>query len=151
MQVKDGIQIELTKDFGVSAEVLYKAWTTEDGLKQWWHPMGNTLRGLTNELRDGGKVEYQFSTAEGEEAFTISGVYKEVLPVKKLVYTWNWKLPSPSVQDTDFLLTIEFTSTGSGSSLHVMQENFTSEEAVQPHREGWENALQDLAAYLQKQ
>jgi uncharacterized protein YndB with AHSA1/START domain len=150
MQVKDEIQIELRKDFVATVEELYNAWTTEQDLKEWWQPMGNTLTGLVNELRDGGKVEYKFSTAEGAEAFTINGAYKEVQPAKRLVYTWNWKLPSPTVEDTDFLLIIEFASTGSGSSLHVIQEHFTSEEAVQPHREGWEAALQNLAAYLQK-
>ena len=150
MQVKDEIQIDLTKEFDVTAAELYKAWTTEEDLKQWWQPMGNTLTSLVNELKDGGKVEYKFSTAGGEEAFTISGTYKEVQPVTKLVYTWNWKLASPSLQDTDFLLTIEFSSAGSGSSLHVMQENFATEEAVQIHREGWENALESLAAYLQQ-
>ncbi len=149
MQVKDEIQIELRKDFKVAVEELYKAWTTEQDLKQWWRPMGNNLTALVNELRDGGRVEYKFSTAEGEEAFTISGSYKEVQPEKKLVYTWNWKLPS--VEDTDFLLTVEFASTGSGSRLHVIQEQFTSEEALKPHQEGWENALQSLAAHLQNQ
>jgi uncharacterized protein YndB with AHSA1/START domain len=148
--MKDEIQIELTKEFSVTADTLYKAWTTEEDLKQWWQPMENTLTHLVNELNEGGKVEYQFSTAEGEEAFTISGTYKEVQPAKKLVYTWNWKLPSPSVQDTDFLLTIEFSSKDSGSRLHVIQEKFTSAEAVQPHREGWENALESLASYLQQ-
>jgi uncharacterized protein YndB with AHSA1/START domain len=151
MQVKDEIQIEIRKVFGVTAEELYKAWTTEQHLKGWWRPMGNTLTGLVNELTVGGKVEYTFSTAEGAEAFTISGTYKEVQHGIKLVYTWNWKLPSPAVEDTDFLLTIEFASAGSGSNLHVVQEHFTSEEAVQPHRKGWESALESLASYVQKQ
>lgn len=151
MEVKNQMQIELSKEFGVTTEKLYKAWTYEQDLKQWWQPMGNKLTGLTNELREGGKVEYQFSTTQGDEAFTISGIYKDVQPAKKLVYTWNWKLPSPSVQDTDFLLTIEFASAVSGSSLHVVQQQFTSDELVQPHHEGWEKALESLAAFLQKQ
>ena len=151
MQVKDAIQIELSKEFPVPVDRLFKAWTTEEDLKQWWKPMGNTLTGLVNELSTGGRVEYKFSTDEGVEAFTISGTYKEAQPGKKLVYTWNWKLPSLSVQDTDFLLTIEFATTGGGSSLHVMQEQFTSEEAVLPHKEGWEGALQSLETYLQQQ
>ena len=149
MEKTQGLHVAISKEFNVPVERLYKAWTAEEELRQWWHPMENTLKQMTNELRNGGKVSYQFANSDGQEAFTITGVYKEVEEAKKLVYTWNWQLPTAVIQDSDFLLTITFESAGNGSKLHVKQENFTSEEAVHPHQEGWEKALNDLADYLQ--
>ena len=149
MEGATAVQLEMEKQFSVSADRLYEAWTTEKDLKQWWHPMENELQRVTNELKEGGTVRYEFATKEGGEAFTIDGTYKEVKERERLVYTWNWHLPSDSVQDSEFLLTIEFSGDENSSRLHVRQDQFSSEEAVHPHREGWEKALQSLQGYLQ--
>ena len=146
----DNLKFEINKEFNISAERLYQAWTTEEDLRQWWHPMENTLKSMTNDLKPGGNVVYTFSNNENQDVFTISGTYKEVEEVKKLVYTWNWQLPTATIQDSEFLLTIQFESNGNGSKLLVKQDNFANEEAIQPHREGWEKALNDLGAYLHK-
>jgi hypothetical protein len=37
-----------------------------------------------------------------------------------------------------------------GTRLSVTQENFTDQAAVQPHREGWDKALNDLYQFLSK-
>ena len=112
--------------------------------------MDNQLKHLTNDIKPSGEVAYTFESAEGKEVFTVTGNYKEVEEGKKLVYTWNWKLPTPTVHDSDFLLTVQFEPTGTGSRLHIKQDQIAHEESVQPHREGWENALNALQAYLNK-
>lgn len=138
----------MEKTFSAPVSKLYQAWTGEDQLREWWHPMGNNLVRCTNEIREGGKVEYHFETAEGEPAFVISGTYKVAKPEEELVYTWNWMLHSQAVEDSSFVLNIRFESAGEGSKLLVKQENFQSEESVQPHREGWEKSLNDLERFL---
>jgi uncharacterized protein YndB with AHSA1/START domain len=142
--------VEVSKEFNVPANRLYQAWTSEEDLRQWWRPMENQLKHLTNELKPGGEVVYTFESQEGKEVFTIKGTYKEVEPNSKLVYTWNWQLPTPTVHDSDFLLTVLFESTESGSRIRVKQDQFANEESVQPHREGWDKALESLHAYLNK-
>ena len=144
----EAIAIELAKDFDVPVERLFEAWTKEEELKKWWHPMGNNLRHCTNELKEGGAVAYDFETADGAPAFVINGTYKAVKVKEELVYTWNWALPTDAVQDSSFILSIRFESSNDGSRLHVKQENFQSEESVQPHKEGWEKSLADLERHL---
>jgi uncharacterized protein YndB with AHSA1/START domain len=148
MENTNDLKISLNKEFNVPVERLYEAWTSEKDLKEWWHPRENTLQSVTNDLKPGGKVAYNFTNNENKEVFIINGTYKEVEEGKKLVYTWNWQLPTATIQDSEFLLTIDFESTGNGSRLHIKQENFANEEAVQPHREGWEKGLSDLQQYL---
>ena len=151
MEKNSAIQLNVSKEFPVPAERLYAAWITPDDLKQWWHPMGNQLQQASTAPKVGGPVEYVFATENGDHSFTIKGTYKEVEDGKRLVYTWNWQLPAPTVGDSEYLLTIVFSAQGNGSSIEVTQDNFATEEAVHPHREGWEKALNDLHAYLSQQ
>lgn len=150
MEKSNGLKLDLSKDFGVPVERLYQAWIEPEDLKQWWHPMGNHLQQATTAPQEGGPVTYVFNAENGAHSFTINGRYKEVEEGKRLVYTWNWELPVPTVGNSEFLLTVVFSATASGSKLAVTQENFTEEEAVQPHREGWEKALEDLQQFLLK-
>lgn len=149
MQTANAVNLHVAKDFSVPAERLYEAWVTEPDLKAWWRPMGNVLTRLINDIKEGGTVRYEFATEGGEHSFTINGTYKKVEQGKHLQYTWNWEVPSNAVENAEFLLTINFLPQGAGSRLEVSQDNFKDEESVQPHREGWEKALEDLKQYLE--
>lgn len=110
--------------------------------------MGNELTSVTNELTEGGTVRYAFKTGASEDNIHIEGTYETVRPAEELVYSWIWQLPHQPVGNGDYKLHIRFENAGDNSRLHVAQENFGSEEAVQPHKEGWEKALEELEAYL---
>lgn len=143
-------QVSLAKEFPVSPEQLFQAWTSPEDLKQWWHPMGNQLTEVTNELKEGGTVRYVFKAGDQDESIEITGKYETVEENRQLVYSWIWHLPHQPVGNGDYKLTIGFEPNGAGSRLSVLQENFGTEEAVNPHREGWETALNDLEQYLSK-
>ncbi len=136
-------KLDLQRDFPVDRDTLYRAWTEEAALRKWWKPLGHELSSMTNDIREGGSVTYLFN-----ELLQISGTYQEAEPAKRLVYTWNWKLKHEPIHDANYLLTVEFLEKGEGSRLHVVQDQFASEEAIHPHREGWEKALEELATYL---
>lgn len=144
-------KIEVSKDFEAPVEQLYKAWIEEEALKAWWHPMNNDLVAVTNELEEGGAIKYVFQNKDGQHAFTINGVYKEVQPVQKLVYTWNWEVASDNIGSSNYLLHISFEDAGNGrSKLQIVQDDFKEDEAVQPHQQGWEEALNSLEQHLNK-
>lgn len=149
MESSSAIRLEVSQEFNVPPEKLFDAWTREDQLKEWWHPLGNRLETVVNELKNGGTIRYEFSNAEAGHPFIIEGKYKEVQGREKLVYTWNWKTEEESIGNAEYLLNVRFQPQGNGSRLEVTQENFSDEEAVQPHKEGWEKALQDLKSYLE--
>jgi uncharacterized protein YndB with AHSA1/START domain len=151
MNQQNAIKLEVQKEFPVPVPRLYQAWIDPETLKQWWHPMGNTLQQATTTPEPGGTVQYVFANEQGAHSFTINGTYKEVEDGKRLVYTWNWKVPEATVGDSDFVLQVKFDAAGNGSRLSVTQENFSAEEAVQPHREGWEKALNELHHFLAQQ
>ncbi len=139
------------KSFPVSVQVLADAWTSPEKLKQWWKPAGNQLKNVENDLKTGGKILYEFGTQSGQEDLKITGEYQEVQPDKKLVYSWNWDLPTTqAVTDNEFRLTVEFEPEGNGSKLKVTQENFKAQESIHPHQEGWNKALDDLLTFVSR-
>ncbi len=150
METQDALKLKASKDFSVPADQLYRAWVEPEELKQWWHPMGNQLQEVTNELKEGGHIRYVFETSQHHHPFEITGQYDEVKEGERLVYSWNWQLPDQAVGNSRYQLTVVFSIQGNGSRLEVTQENFASEEAVHPHQEGWDKALAALKQYLEK-
>lgn len=146
METNKTFKLETSKEFSVPANQLYKAWTEPKQLKQWWKPIGNQLIEVDNDIKEGGKVTYKFA----EDTLRISGEYLEVKEGENLTYTWNWEFPNDAVKNGAFKLNVRFEDKGNGSKLHVTQENFQDEETLQPHKEGWDKALNDLKNYLEK-
>jgi uncharacterized protein YndB with AHSA1/START domain len=145
MNNNDTLNIHLSKNFPVSRDTLYKAWTNPEELHQWWKPLGKQLSEVKNEIREGGTVQYIFEDGH----LQINGIYKEVKEKEKLVYTWNWDLPEEAIHRGEYLLTIVFKDNVQSSQLDIRQENFREAHSIQPHRQGWEEALEDLENYLQ--
>ncbi len=143
MSTNNGNVVQVSKDFPVSKEALYKAWTEEQQLKEWWKPMNKQLQKVENDIREGGRVAYHF-----DENLQIKGEYKEVAEGDKLVYSWNWELPEDSVHRGEYLLTVAFSGDGDKSTLDITQENFQHEHSIKPHTAGWEEALEHLHRYL---
>ena len=136
-------QVHVTKSFAGSKSRLYKAWVEDEQLKKWWKPMNKQLLEVENELKAGGRIAYRFAND-----LTIDGEYKLVEPEQKLVYTWNWKLPHDASHDGEYLLTISFSGDDERSELEVRQEDFKNIQAVKPHQDGWEAALEELRNFL---
>lgn len=144
MEMNKGLKVEAEKSFSVGIDQLYNAWTNPQQLKQWWKPMGNALKEVINDIKEGGTVLYMFDS----DKLVISGEYLEVKEKKTLVYTWKWELPEDAVRNADYKLTVNFVSNGNGSEINILQENFQDEETLLPHQEGWEKGLSDLEHFL---
>lgn len=146
------LTIEVEKEFSAPADKLINAWVSPDELKQWWKPAGNELKNVENDVKTGGKLRYEFETPNGETALIITGEYEDVKENEKLSYTWNWEVPnSDAINNSDYMLHVVFESLDDRKSkIYVKQENFQDQESIQPHREGWDKALESLAAHLNK-
>jgi uncharacterized protein YndB with AHSA1/START domain len=137
--------LNVSKEFECSKEVLFNAWTQPEQLKQWWKPMGNTLTDVVNDIREGGEVKYVF---EGNK-LTIDGKYEKVEGHNLLEYTWNWHMATEPVPDAPYKLSVRFEGNDDNrSTISVTQTGFKEDESVQPHQQGWEQGLQQLHDFL---
>ncbi len=135
------------KTFKVNVKDLYYAWTNEKALKQWWKPGGRILNSVEAEVKESGIIKYIFEEVN-DSSLIVEGVYKEVKPEEKLVYTWNWNLNNAAVKNGEYTLTVEFSEAEDESKIIVHQDENIDEEGIHPNKDGWKKALEDLEVYL---
>ncbi|MGB6906697.1 MAG: SRPBCC domain-containing protein, partial [Methyloceanibacter sp.] len=80
---------------------------------------------------------------DGEEHH-VSGVYREVVPNEKLVFTWAWR----SMPERESVVTVLIKPDGPGSILTLIHEQFVDEETRDRHEHGWSGCLDKLVRYL---
>ncbi|EOR94256.1 hypothetical protein ADIARSV_2497 [Arcticibacter svalbardensis MN12-7] len=148
MEASQVNNIEIKKEFPVSKEALYQAWTNADDLKKWWKPLKATLTEVDNTVEKAGKIKYTFENNGIKDFLIITGEYLKVEENAKLVYTWDWVTQEGPLGNASYKLTVNFTDADQGSQIAILQESNSTEEAVMPHQEGWEKSLEDLRTYL---
>jgi uncharacterized protein YndB with AHSA1/START domain len=84
-----------------------------------------------------------FFTEDGEEHH-VSGVYREVVPNEKLVFTWAWR----STPERESLVTVLVKPDGDGTLFTLMHEQFFDEAARDRHEYGWTGSLNKLEKHL---
>jgi len=95
------------------------------------------------DARAGGRFRWVMQAPDGEQ-HDVSGVYREVVPNQKLVFTWAWK----STPERESLVTVEIKPDGDGSLLTLTHEQFFDEDARDRHRGGWTSALDKMEEYF---
>jgi len=79
-------ELTLMRIFNVSREKVYRAWTDPELLKKWFAPKPFTTPVAQLDVRAGGSNLIVMRDAQGNE-FPNRGVYLEVVPNQKLVFT----------------------------------------------------------------
>ncbi|TKK67457.1 SRPBCC domain-containing protein [Ilyomonas limi] len=136
--------LTISKELNCSKEAAYNAWTQPEQLKQWWKPMGKKLADVINDIKEGGEVKYVFEN----NSLIIDGRYEKVEEHSLLEYTWNWHLKLEREENAAYKLSVHFEGDNSHAAIRITQAGFESEEHVQPHKQGWEEGLQQLQDYL---
>jgi uncharacterized protein YndB with AHSA1/START domain len=95
------------------------------------------------DLRVGGKYRIHMRAPDGAEHHAV-GVYREIDPPNKLVFTWSWE--GGDMNDT--LVTVEFLDRGATTELVLTHELFPNDEARKQHAAGWNAALDKLVQTL---
>jgi uncharacterized protein YndB with AHSA1/START domain len=97
------------------------------------------------DVRVGGRFRIVFGGPDGK-LHECAGAYKEVVPNKKLVFTWCWPNSTP---ERISVVTIEFRAAGKGTDLLFKHEQLFDEKARDDHKRGWTGALDKLEQFLQ--
>jgi uncharacterized protein YndB with AHSA1/START domain len=90
--------ITIARTVAATPERVFAAWTDAEQLAAWWWPQ---LGGTTYDVdaRLGGRFRIHSSGIGA----TVTGVYTEVEPPRRLVFTWSWEdegEPEAVVEDT---------------------------------------------------
>jgi uncharacterized protein YndB with AHSA1/START domain len=93
--------------------------------------------------RVGGRYRVVMRSQDGQE-HDVSGEFREVVPNRKLVFTWSWR----STPERQSLVTVEFVPQGAATTLTLTHEQFADQAARDRHHHGWTASLGNFAAFV---
>ncbi len=79
-------QILITREFDAPRHLVYKAWSTPELVKRWWHANRGKVTVVEIDLRVGGKWRYVMVADDGMEV-GFHGEYREIVPDERIVST----------------------------------------------------------------
>lgn len=145
MTTETGTTLKLTRTIRADRERVFEAWTDPALLERWSCPEGVDLARVEVDLREGGRYTLHMKGPEGE-SYTAFGVYREVTPPERLVYTWEWREPEHAVGET--LVTVELREKDGATEVVLTHDLFPTAEARDGHQEGWASCLDRLVRLL---
>ncbi len=141
-------ELKIVRLFDAPCALVWKMFTEIEHALAWGGPRDYPMVELEGELRVGGKWRGCLQARESGEKLWQGGVYREIVPNERLVYTFAWEEESGmSAQET--LISIQFTETAEGKTeMTFTQAPFALTESRDGHRAGWSSAFDRLDEYL---
>jgi uncharacterized protein YndB with AHSA1/START domain len=139
----------LTRVFDAPRNVVFSAWTEPERAAHWWGPQGFAILSCRMDVRTGGSWRVQMRSQEGTRHVK-SGVYREIVPPERLVFTWAWD-DEQGLPGHETLVTILLEAEGRRTRLTLHQAVFETMSARDMHRGGWTSCLERFADYLTAQ
>ena len=138
---RDGIR--LTRVLKARPERVFRAWTRPELMARWLYPGEGWVCSVSSSLTVGGTWRAEMKDAEGGKHLQF-GVYREIVPHSRLVFTWN----CPDLNVADSVVTVELSETEQGTELTLTHELPPDPKVRRGHEEGWDGCLANLAKYL---
>jgi uncharacterized protein YndB with AHSA1/START domain len=99
-------------------EKVFAAWIDPEKVMRWMGPGDGNAVSVECDARVGGRYRWVMRAPDGEE-HDVSGVYREVVPSEKLVFTWAWK----STPERESLVTVLLKPDGDGRCSRSLTSN----------------------------
>jgi len=138
--------LSIKKTFDAPIDLVWKAWTQSEHIAQWWGPKGMKVDIIAHEFKVGGKWKYEMAMPDGSK-FTCDGVYSEIVSLKKIVSTANFRPMTEGVEiralfekkgdQTEFVFSV----------VHATEEYCRQQEKMGFYN-GWGSTLNRLAEYM---
>ena len=132
--------LTIKRRFKAAPEKVYAAWIDPAKMSRWLGPPNVIKVNVTANVTVGGRYAIQMIVPDDEH--NVSGVYREVVPNRKLVFTWAWR----STPERESLVTVTFTPDGDGTLMTLHHEQFFDEAARDRHEQGWGVIVERLYA-----
>ncbi len=138
-------QILVAREFAAPPHLVYRAWTTPDLIRRWWHAKRGEITVVEVDLRVGGRWRFAMTTPAGQEV-AFHGVYREIVPDERLVSTEVFEL----APDAEALSSVTFSDQGDGTLASILMDYGTKEIRDMVLATGMEDGLQDALDLLEE-
>jgi len=111
--------LTLKRRLNAGPEQVYAAWTDPQKIARWFGP--GSVKACSErasiDARVGGRYRISFDTESGEH-FEVGGVYREMVPNRRLVFSWAWH----TTPERESLVTVSLKPDGDGTLLTLTHE-----------------------------
>ena len=128
--------VTLVRRIKAPALKIYQAWTDPAKLALWWAP---TVLSVDTDPRVDGAYRIRMLGADGVE-YLVSGVYHQLQPPEKLVF--SWALTPGSGRRSS--VTVDLKSDGAETELTLTHEGDADPATWNNRRDGWGRTLDRL-------
>ncbi len=141
----EALALRMARQLSAPRERVFRALTEPEQLVKWWGPKGFSVPELTLDVRPGGAWRTIMRSPDGQDHI-VSGVYREIVPPSRLVFTWAWETEGQRGHET--VVTIELFDLPDGTRLDLHQEGFESADSRGRHEQGWASCFDCLEEAL---
>lgn len=138
------LEVIVNRTLNAPRERVFRAWTTPAEVNRWFSPDAEATVSTSIDLRVGGK--YRIDMERNGKVVSAVGVYREITPPERLVFTWVAE--GGMVPSGETLVTVEFFDVDGKTQVTLTHQNFASEEARARHESGWNRGMDRLAQFV---
>ena len=139
-------QILIAREIGAPRDLVWKAWTTPELVRQWWVGRRGEAVSCDIDLRVGGKWRYVMIADSNGQQVAFNGEYREVVANERLVSTEVFE----DHPDEIAVNILTLTDNGAGTRFEILVEH-TSTFARDMHvNSGMEGGMQEALDLLEE-
>ena len=143
MTTDTALSLRITRLIRADREAVFRAWTEPSAMREWFCPEGGTVEAAECDVRIGGRYRIAMRMPHGLSVAT--GVYREIHPPSRLVFTWRWE-GGEGPKEGETMVTVALAERGEATLLELIHEGFATADAREGHEQGWSSALDRLEA-----
>ncbi len=138
-----GDTLRISRVFKAPRERVYQAYLDPDAMSKWLPPNGFTGHVHHADVRVGGTFRMSFSTINRSWSHSFGGVYKELVPNRRIVHTDRFE--DESMGKGEMTVTIDLKPVDGGTEVTIVQSGIPKGPAAEGAPYGWSQSLDNLA------
>ena len=140
------LSVNIERVFNAPVTIMFELWTKPELMTRWFNSKGATQGDASCDLKVDGDYHLDYQDQETGEVTRCLGEYKEIIPNKKLVFTW--------VENTQYYesrVTVDFIDQGENKTLlKLCHDQFHSKENAKGYAEGWKYCFDSQETLLKQ-
>jgi uncharacterized protein YndB with AHSA1/START domain len=134
--------LQLERIFEAPPALVFDMWIDDEHMKRWLSLDGSIVTSIEATVRDGGAWRATIRSEDGIET-GLSGVYREIRPYERLVFTHQW------TGGPETLVNIRFVDLGKGrTQMLLRQTGFDTRADRDAHEAGWSESFDKFEGYV---
>jgi uncharacterized protein YndB with AHSA1/START domain len=151
--------LTVTRVFDAPREAVWKAWSEPERVMRWWGPESFTSPSCEIDFRVGGKYLFCMKADSsgskiGQKGIWNTGVYKEIVPMEKIVFTDNVSDEKGNIVFPEYygmknisglvIIELTFETVDKDRTQMTLRHYGLPAEMQKEYRDGWNEAFDKL-------